>query len=436
MNEIGKQHSWIENILRFTERLIPKSLYSFGQPIYHFLLAVLAVFIYRFPSKKINVIAVTGTKGKTTVVELINAILEENDHKTALASTLRFKIGDKSERNKYKMTLRGRFFIQRFLRKAVKANCTYAIIEMTSESVKQSRHRFIDFNSLIFTNITPEHIESHGSFEKYLEAKLKLKDSLDNSPKKNTAVVANIDDKHGKDFLNVKHAKKIPFSLKDIEFSTSPNGLDLVYKKISIHSKLEGEFNVQNILAAIKLAEHLEVSLDVIKTGIENVSIIRGRVEHINIGQAFDVVVDYAHTPDSLEKLYKTFDSKKKICVLGNTGGGRDTWKRPEMGRIAEEYCDTVILTNEDPYDESPMKILSDMKEGMQKNNARAPLIIIDRREAIHEAFKLAKETFNQTDTMVLISGKGTDPYIMEAKGKKTPWDDASVAKEELGKMK
>jgi UDP-N-acetylmuramoyl-L-alanyl-D-glutamate--2,6-diaminopimelate ligase len=160
------------------------------------------------------------------------------------------------------------------------------------------------------------------------------------------------------------------------------------------------------------------------------VLLVKGRVEHISAGQSFDVIVDYAHTPDSLEKLYKTFISKKKVCVLGNTGGGRDTWKRPEMGRIAEEFCEVVILTNEDPYDEDPQKILSDMKAGMKK---KEPYVIMDRRSAIREAFVFAKKI---PDSMVIISGKGTDPYIMEANGKKTPWDDAEVIIEELKNFK
>lgn len=433
MNSIGKQSSGLEKILRFIERFIPKPLYRLGQPVYHFLLALLGVLVYRFPSKYITVIAVTGTKGKTTTTELVNSILEEGGYKTALANTLRFKIDTASERNLYKMTLKGRFFVQRFLRKAVQAECTHAIIEMTSESVKQSRHLFIAFDALIFTNITPEHIESHGSFEKYLKAKLKLKEALLRSSKRNTAVVANIDDKYGKDFLNISNAQKIPFSLNDIIYTKTLNGLHIAYKDTSIQSKLEGTFNAMNILAAIKLAEHLGVSLEDIKRGIEKVSVIRGRVEHIDAGQSFDVIIDYAHTSDSLEKLYEIFKHKTKICVLGNTGGGRDMWKRPEMGRVAEKYCEKVILTNEDPYDEDPEKIVLDMKEGMRKE----PLIIMDRREAIRKAFQSAGiYAKDSLETVVIISGKGTDPYIMEADGKKTPWDDATVAREELEKLR
>ncbi|MFC1734422.1 Mur ligase family protein, partial [candidate division KSB1 bacterium] len=301
---------------RFIRSLLPRRVFTFFQPLYHYLLSITGALLYRFPSRKLIVIGVTGTKGKSSTVELVNSILEEAGYTTALLSTIRFKIAGEERRNTLKMTMPGLFFIQNLLRDAVSQKCTHAVLEMTSEGVKQFRHKYIDLDALIFTNITPEHIESHGSFEKYLEAKLKLRDSLERSPKKNTAIIANADDEHGKDFLEVSRAQKIPFSLNDIAYAESPDGLQITYKDTLIQSKLEGVFNAENILAAIKLAEHLGVSLEDIKKGVENVSLIRGRVEHVNVGQLFDVVVDYAHTTDSLEKLYKTFPNKKKICVL------------------------------------------------------------------------------------------------------------------------
>jgi UDP-N-acetylmuramoyl-L-alanyl-D-glutamate--2,6-diaminopimelate ligase len=160
---------------------------------------------------------------------------------------------------------------------------------------------------------------------------------------------------------------------------------------------------------------------------LENFSQISGRVDKVDAGQNFEVIVDYAHTPDSLEALYKAFHDKKKICVLGNTGGGRDTWKRPVMAGIADKYCDKIILTNEDPYDEEPMKILEEMKEGVKIHQVK---IILDRREAIKTAISLAKNT-----DVILVSGKGTDPYIMEENGKKRAWSDKKVATEELEKF-
>ena len=163
------------------KKFIPESLTRRIRPIFHYLVAIYGAVRYKFPSRRILVVAVTGTKGKTTTTELVNAILEEAGYKTALASTLRFKIGDGSERNLFKMTMPGRSFLQNFLREAVDNKCDWAVIEMTSEGAEQYRHKFISLDALIFTNISPEHIESHGSYEKYLEAKLSIAKSLEKS---------------------------------------------------------------------------------------------------------------------------------------------------------------------------------------------------------------------------------------------------------------
>lgn len=174
----------LEMLLRFGKKIIPKKLFRMGQPIYHWLLAFAAALIYRFPSRKIFVLGIVGTKGKTSTVEIINAILEEAGYKTALSSSLRFKVGKSSEENRFKMTMPGRFFAQKFLRRAVGEKCQYAILELTSEGAAQYRHKFIQSDALIFTNLSPEHIESHGSFEKYRKAKLKFFKALEKSPKK------------------------------------------------------------------------------------------------------------------------------------------------------------------------------------------------------------------------------------------------------------
>ena len=177
----------------------------------------------------------------------------------------------------------------------------------------------------------------------------------------------------------------------------------------------------------MKLAQEIGISTDIIKNGLEKLSLIRGRVEKINEGQSFTVVVDYAHTDDSLRKLYETFKTSRKIAVLGSTGGGRDSWKRPVMGKVADENCQEIILTNEDPYDEDPMKIINEVVSGITQHT---PKIILDRREAIKYAISIA-----QKNDVILITGKGTDPYIMGPNGTKEKWDDATVAREELRKV-
>jgi UDP-N-acetylmuramoyl-L-alanyl-D-glutamate--2,6-diaminopimelate ligase len=421
----------MDKILRKIKKLIPKKLFVSTQPIYHYTLALMGAIIYRFPSRKIKVVAVTGTKGKTSTVEFVNAILEEAGLVTALAGTLRFKIRDESRPNTYKMTMPGRFFIQRFLRQAVNKHCDYAIIEISSEAAKQYRHKFIGLDALIFTNLAPEHIESHGSYEKYLAAKLSIAHALEKSTKKNKIIAANIDDKEGHKFLAINVEKKAPYSLKDGEpIVCHDNGVDFVCENIKINSTLPGKFNVYNMLAAIAYAKALGISMESIKNGLEKVTEIKGRAQKIPNDLGIEVFVDYAHTPDSLKALYTTFENKKKICVLGSCGGGRDKWKRKEMAEMADKYCAEIILTDEDPYDDDPLEIIESLAKEIK---AKKPRIIIDRREAIRESIKIAKDLKTpENKVVVLITGKGTDPYIMRKNGVKEPWSDAKVVEEEL----
>jgi UDP-N-acetylmuramoyl-L-alanyl-D-glutamate--2,6-diaminopimelate ligase len=328
------------------------------------------------------------------------------------------------------MTMPGRFFVQQFLRDAVTAGCTHAVVEMTSEGAKQFRHRFIELDALIFTNLTPEHIESHGSFENYKQAKLSIAERVANSKKRPRYIVANIDDDHGADFLDFKVEHPLPYSLKDLSLhSLHKDSVSLVFGDTTIRVPLIGLFNVYNILAAITLARAFGISLSTIDKGLRNIPPIAGRVERFfspkDAAKQIVAVVDYAHTPDSLEKLYQAFQNTDRICVLGNTGGGRDTWKRPEMGAIAERYCKHIILTNEDPYDENPSDIVNQMSRGIQ--NKEKVEVIMDRRLAIRKALTVA-----ENGDSVIVSGKGTDPFIMGPRGTKQTWSDAQVVQEEL----
>lgn len=416
----------LNKILRFIEKLIPKKIYKFFQPTYHFFLSLFGAFIYRFPSRKIRVVGVTGTKGKSTVTELLNGVLEEAGFKTALQSTIHFKVGEKSWSNKYKMSMPGRFFIQKLLSDAVKEKCDWAILELTSEGARQFRNKFINLEALIFTNLSPEHIESHGSFEKYRDAKLSIANGLKKQNGHKTHLILNKDDEASELFMQKNADNKVQYSLNDATLLSYENKIEMQIGKMTIYSKLQGKFNAQNILAVVTFAREIGIPEEKIKAGIEKVESVPGRVQKVDVGQDFEVYVDYAHTKESLESLYQTFSSPK-ICVLGNTGGGRDTWKRPEMAKIADKYCSQIILTNEDPYDEDPQKILDEMRVGIKNKPVE---IILDRREAIKSALTKAV-----SGDIVLITGKGTDPYIMEANNKKTPWSDFEITKEELNKL-
>lgn len=422
--------------MHLLKKAVPVSVRARLERPYHWSLAAIGAFLYGFPSRRLNVIAVTGTKGKSSVVELVSALLDEAGYKTAYASTIHFKIGDTKERNLYKMTMPGRFFLQKFLRKAVRAGCTHAVIETTSEGARQFRHAFIELDALIFTNLAPEHIESHGSYERYVSAKISIANALERSPKRNKLLIVNGDDKEAPKFLEAFTGVKHTYSKKDAaEPVVTSEGVSFGWQGVRIESPLPGEFNLYNILAAITYAKAAGIPPETIQSGIKQVTMILGRAQKVE-AEPFDtaegkpdfsVIVDYAHTPESLESIYKTYAGKYKICVLGNTGGGRDTWKRPVMAGIAEKYCDEIILTNEDPYDEDPENIIREMAAGIKN---KRPFVILDRREAIGTALKMA----GKGDT-VLITGKGTDPYIMGPRGTKEPWDDARVVREKLKKI-
>jgi len=389
--------------------------------IYHLILAFLGVLVYRFPSKKLRVIGVTGTNGKSTVVELTSRILEGAGYKVASLSSIKFKIGEKEWPNTLKMTMPGRFKIQKFLRQAVDAGCQYAVLEVTSEGIKQHRHRFIDFDIAVFTNLTPEHIEAHGSFENYRQAKGKLFQAT-----KNIHII-NIDDENAEYFLQFPAKKRYTYGLNKGDINTQNTQFKL---------KLIGNFNIYNALAAISVGISQGVNSKICKLAVEKVEGIPGRMEEV-ISEPFKVFVDYAFTPNALEKVYQTLKplNNKMICVLGSCGGGRDKWKRPVLGKIAAKYCDEVIVTNEDPYDENPLKIMEDVASGFsQIPNSKFQIPkyekILDRREAIRKSLELAKPG----DT-VIITGKGCEPWICVAKGKKIPWDDRQVVKEEFQKL-
>lgn len=426
--------SFFRKIIR---ALLPRRCANVLFSLYHRLFALGAMLAYGMPGTKLFVIGITGTKGKSSTAEMVNAILEEAGYTTALISTIRFKTGNRSRPNRFKMTMPGRGFIQGALAEAIQNGCTHAVVEITSEGARQARHLGLFLNALIFTNIAKEHIESHGSFEKYKTAKLGIGRALADSSKRPRIVVANADDELGKKFLELPVEKRVPFGLGDAEpYALAEDAVSMTVEGVPFSVHFPGAFTVLNALAAVKLARSLGIDAKIAARALEKMRIIPGRVEKVERGQDFLVIVDYAHTPDSLKALYEAYrpvrqtsgsiSMRKLICILGNTGGGRDRWKRAEMGRIADEACDAVILTNEDPYDEDPGEIVAEMARGMKRQSR----IIMDRREAIREAFRMAR-----AGDAVLISGKGTDPYIMGAGGKKMEWSDSAVAGEELEKM-
>ena len=333
------------------------------------------------------------------------------------------------------MTMPGRFKLQKFLYEAKKAGCEFVVLEVTSEGIKQKRHLGISFDCAVFTNLHKEHIESHGSFENYRKAKEELFSATKNIH------VLNADDPNVEYFSRYPVKRKMFFGLQtgDMKANNIENtekGIKFDVYGTVFNLNLAGEFNVQNCLAALAVSAMYGIDLPSAKPILEEIKSISGRMEFIQ-KEPFRVVVDYAHTPDSLESVYKTLKTQnpknpKLICVLGAAGGGRDKWKRPEFGRIAEKYCDEIILTNEDSYDEIPEKIIEDIFSGISSSLKLESLKVhkvIDRKEAIKKAISLAKR-----GDVVVCTGKGSEQSIHIAGGKTISWSEKGIIEQILNK--
>ncbi|MBU1146265.1 UDP-N-acetylmuramoyl-L-alanyl-D-glutamate--2,6-diaminopimelate ligase [Patescibacteria group bacterium] len=432
------------------KELIKKIIPGFLLRAYHKTLALAANVFYDFPSNEMVVIGVTGTNGKSTTVHLIAKMFEGAGFKVGATSTVGFKIANEECLNKKKMTMLGRFALQKLLRQMVSVGCRYAVIETSSQGVEQYRHLGVNYDVAVFTNLTPEHIEAHGSFENYKKAKGKFFEHLTAKPKKvidgkmvPKVSVVNLDDEHAKYFTEFPADEKNNYGIKnqaDVRaenVTLGNNGADFTVSGVPFHLNLLGEFNVYNVLATACVGLSQGIALDVIAKLLEQVPAVPGRMEFINEGQNFKVLVDYAPEPESMRQLYKTVrdagfltDGAKIIHVLGSAGGGRDKSRRPILGKIAAENADYIIITNEDPYDENPMEIINQVAAGAAGKEESVNLFkILDRGEAIAKALGLAHE-----NDLVIITGKGSEQAICVANNKKIPWDDREKAREILKK--
>ncbi len=431
----GKLFVWIRTNRVF--RAIYRALNI--APLYHWGLAFLGSIFYPV-DKKLILVGVTGTKGKTTTLELLNTVLEANGAKTALLSSVRMKIADTTAKNMTGNSMPGRFYIQKFLRRAAAAGCTHALIEVTSEGIKLSRDRFIPWRVALLTNLSAEHIESHGSFEKYRDAKGSF---LAYALRHGAAVFLNRDDAENTGFYAnmLRQVRANPditlFSGVDVAW------VDDLPSSASDPHTFVLKFNKENAAAARAIALRLDVPEAAIRPALESFAGVPGRTEFVQT-TPFAAVVDYAHTPDSLMKAYDALRTSpyraptgRLICVLGSAGGGRDKWKRPLMGRIAAEYCDEIILTNEDPFDEDPETILKEIAAGFttaQNQRFASPdsyRVIIDRQEALDAAVRDAKP-----GDVVIATGKGSESTIRLARGATIPWNEREAMQRAIGSIK
>lgn len=430
---------------KIIKSLIPeKILYK-----YHALVAYSAGLYYNFPSKEIVLIGITGTKGKTTTANFMWSILEGAGIKTGLIGTANIRIGEEEFMNEYHMTMPGPWIIQKLLRRMIIKGCTHIVMEVTSEGLKLNRDKGLYFDVGIFTNLTPEHLPSHGgSFEKYKEIKGKLFSSLKRFPNKillgkviQKIIIANADSDQYPYYYDFNADKKITYGISNGEVQAQNiyqdiRGVDVSILNNRYHIPILGTFNVYNVLPGIALAHYLGIRNEKIQTGISSLTVIPGRMEIITLNDPATIIVDYAHEKVSMNGLLDTAKAiktptQKIIVILGAEGGGRDKAKREHMGRAAGLKADYVIVTNVDPYEDDPLEIIEGVAKFVEiegKIRDQTLFTIEDRRKAIEKAIRIAA-----LGDIVLVTGKGSEQSMIIG-GKMFPWDDRKIIRDILEK--
>ncbi len=414
---------------RFLSQLTPRLVKNY----YHLANAVLASIWYGSPARRLQVIGVTGTNGKTTTTQFITRILERAGKKVAMASTINFQIGEKHWVNASKFTTPSPWRLQQFLREAVASGCQYAVLETSSHALDQNRVWGIPYAIAVMTNVTREHLDYHETMARYREAKCKLF-------RRAKQTVVNLDMEDPEFFCAPAEKPSLLYSVKDhaahlfaSDISLDFKGTEFIVDGTHFYLRLPGLFNIENALASLGVARLLDIDFAVAKEALESVTGVPGRMELVPNHIDADIIIDYAVTPDAFEKLYASILPLKipgsKIIHLFGACGERDRGKRPQMGEIASSYADIIILTNEDPYYEDPEQIIDDIEQGVGKKKDKTYFRIFDRRTAIAKALALA-----EIGDIVLITGKGAEETIA-FRDRMIPWHEREVIEEELKKL-
>ena len=411
-----------------------KKIYKLGITIWHYAWALIGKIILNGAQEKMMMVGITGTKGKSTVVSILSFVLKALDIKYASYSTLETSNNQNSVFNTQKMTMPGRWTLPCYFKNAYQQGARIGIIEATSSGLAQFRGDAFNFDIVALTNLQKEHIEIHGGFDHYKQAKGRLfkllmqsKHKFIDNKKIDKISIVNFDDEHSQYYLDFKADKKYVVSLSESKNSTKINilnlnlikpenlavdatGIHFNFEDIHFDVNLYGTFSVYNIMMALAILKALKVDIAKVAEALKDYKGAKGRMEFVKTKTNKNVVVDYAHTPDSLKAVLTTLKEmgfKKIISVVGACGGSRDKWKRPEMGKIAGKLSDYVIVTNEDPYDEDPHKIMNAVYAGIEnKEKAR---IVADRTDAIHKGINM----LNNDEEVLIITGKGSEKVVM-----------------------
>lgn len=414
------------------KKIIPKGAYSPFLPAFHYSRAVTANVRYGFPARKMHIIGVTGTNGKTTTVNMIGSILEAAGHKVGVLSSAVVQIDEDWQDSELTLTTEDVFVLQKYLKKMRDAGVTHIVLEVSSHAIAQSRVLGVSFEGAVFTNLSQDHLDYHGSMDEYAKTKLKL------FKKAKDFVVMNGDDSWF-DFFNIRSRE-----MTSVYGTTDKADIRVTSAKITNHSSrahletslgplnialnLTGKFNVYNAMAAVGVAQKLEIPDTKIREGLANLTHVPGRMEPISEGQDFSVMVDHAHTPDSLENLLRNLrrTTEKELIVIVGADGERDPTKRVPIGRVVSKYADRIYVTDQEPYGDEPGPIRKEVIRGIQVNGFTDFEEIPDRRYAMSSALKRASK-----GDMVVVTGMGNQKYRGMPEGK-VKWDDRTVVREEL----
>jgi UDP-N-acetylmuramoyl-L-alanyl-D-glutamate--2,6-diaminopimelate ligase len=408
------------------KKLIPEELFLKIEPYGHLLEAIVENIVYGFPARKLKVIGVTGTAGKTTTCTLITQMLRDSGRKVAMITTIAMDYNDGrgAQPNSTRMTSLGSLKLLQAIKRIRSNNTEWLVLETTSHALTQHRVWGIPYSIVAFTNLSHDNVSYHGSFEKYREAKLMMFKQCNRNYRGLRTGIVNADDPSGKFFAGaIAHpvtygTKNGDLRAADIELD--PDGSDFTVKlddqNYTIKSQLPGAFNVYNCLAAVGVGRAVGLTRQEIEKGIASLESVDGRMNSIDEGQDFGVIVDYACTPDSFDKVYAAVEPmvKGRIITVFGSPGRRDELKRPIQGEIAGQHSDIVILTEEDDRDEDGQKIMEEIAAGSKKAGKvvdKDLFFVHSREDAVTKAINLAKPK-----DMVLLLGKGEETVIITNK--------------------
>ncbi len=424
------------NIRKIVKLFIPRSLFGKVEPYGHLVEAFIFNLINGFPARGIKVIGVTGTNGKTSTAYMVHRMLQESGYKTGLMTTVAWGVGDDINAQIHHYTNVPLPEMMQRLKKMRAAKVDWLVLETTSQALAQNRVWGIPYSVAVMTNVTHEHLDYHKTFERYRDAKRKMFKLANRNRNGLQTGIINADDPSSELFMqDVKQA--ITYGVGDgnicaTDIQSTPSGSEFKVQtkgaELNIKTKLPGSFNVYNSLAVVGVGLALGLKPEQIEKGIAALDGVAGRMTNIEEGQDFDVIVDFAHTPDSFELLFKDFKSvvEGKLIVMFGSAGRRDEGKRAVMGELAGKYCDEVILTEEDDRDIDGNEILNQIAEGAEKAGKvrdKDLFLILDRTEAIN--FTLGRASKGDT---VLLLGKGHEKTI-ERDDRADPWDEVATTR-------